>query len=373
MGWLTGWNKRIKLTIDHTKIDDTLSNFPVTVFFTDAQAEEIFAEFDADEDFDRGQFALGDDTLLYAEKELFDHSESKAIYHVKIPSISSSVDTDYYFYYDNDADHSTTYIGAIGTTAGENVWDSNFKAVYHMADNTTSTILDSTSNDNDGTKQAANEPVEASGKVGQAQDFDGSDDYITIADSASLDFGTNTDFTLESCIKYTSGQRGFILAKSSPDSWTTAGERGYCLRINSSEDDYKLRAKIFRGDDSASVPVISTNTYNDGVPHYFVGTFDRDGNLLIYIDGSPDTFSDISGVGNIDSDNKLVLGAAQHVDDSYYKYLLGTSDEIRISGTLRNAAWIKATYNSLWDTLLTYGSEETEEEEDNAIFFGFNF
>ena len=35
-------------------------------------------------------------------------------------------------------------------------------------------------------------------------------------------------------------------------------------------------------------------------------------------------------------------------------------DEAQYSSTVRSAAWIKATYNSLWDTLLTYHSEETQ-------------
>jgi len=62
---------------------------------------------------------------------------------------------------------------------------------------------------------------------------------------------------------------------------------------------------------------------------------------------------------------------------SLHEYMDGIEDEIRVSnftGTERNPAWIKATYNSLWDALLTYGSEETlEAAEDNAIFFGMNF
>ncbi|MBW2632475.1 MAG: hypothetical protein JRC90_12110 [Deltaproteobacteria bacterium] len=41
----------------------------------------------------------------------------------------------------------------------------------------------------------------------------------------------------------------------------------------------------------------------------------------------------------------------------------GKMDEIRMSYTVRSAAWIKATYNSLWGTLLTYGSEEIGGDE----------
>ncbi|NQU18886.1 hypothetical protein HQ550_01880, partial [bacterium] len=37
----------------------------------------------------------------------------------------------------------------------------------------------------------------------------------------------------------------------------------------------------------------------------------------------------------------------------------GIIDEVRISSVARTAPWINATYNSLYDTLLTYGSEES--------------
>ena len=110
---LTGFNadlygtydQRIKLTIDNTKIDATLTWFPVTVFFTNSQGEEIFTEFDADTDYNKVCFTKADGiTALFAECELFDDSEQKAVYHVSTNGwdISSSADTDYYMYYDND-------------------------------------------------------------------------------------------------------------------------------------------------------------------------------------------------------------------------------------------------------------------------------
>jgi len=44
MGWLAGYSKRVKLTIDHTKVDSDLTDFPVTVFFTSTQANQVFDE-----------------------------------------------------------------------------------------------------------------------------------------------------------------------------------------------------------------------------------------------------------------------------------------------------------------------------------------
>jgi len=508
MGWLSGYNKRIKLTIDHTKIDDTLSNFPVTVFFTDAQAEEIFAEFDADEDFDRGQFALGDDTLLYAEKELFDHSESKAIYHVKIPSISSSVDTDYYFYYDNDADHNTTYIGAIGTTAGENVWDSNFKAVYHMADTdfdiindcdtltdwsvnngtqsidtsdkhsgtgslklitdaevgegyvtyypagtwdwSTKThlkvwmkgdtaesgqlyvfdvsnnweywdftyptswtlvsfdlsapdgddgtgcgdwsdinairfdinaaektarydeirlypgnntiIQDSTSNNNDCTKEAANEPIETTGKVGLAQDFDGSDDGITLPTINPQSLITeevvlNPDAFLEA----DEGKNTVLFLNA-----------GTYMQIRGDTGNVgKFAIALHYGESGDTGYQYSTNALSAETPAYLGYVYDGS-SLKGYINDTEEiSVADLSGDIRYAT---LHYSMGFEYSSSKFRFMDGKISEVRISDINRAVAWLKGTKNTLWDTLLTYGSEETEEEEeDNAIFFGFNF
>ena len=49
----------------------------------------------------------------------------------------------------------------------------------------------------------------------------------------------------------------------------------------------------------------------------------------------------------------------------------GKMDEVRISSTNRSAAWLKATYNSLYDTLLTYGDEEIEAVTGANILFIF--
>ena len=62
-----------------------------------------------------------------------------------------------------------------------------------MNDATTSTIRDSASHHNDGTKKGANEPNQVAGKIGNAQNFDGSNDHIEIATSTDFDVtGSNT-------------------------------------------------------------------------------------------------------------------------------------------------------------------------------------
>ena len=356
------YSKRIKLTIDHTKIDADVTWFPITVFFTVTQGEEIFSEFDADGDYMKCAFTKADGvTELYAEMELFDVSESKAIYHVSLDGwvIDNDVDTDFYYYYDNDAADNTNYIGTINTVAGGNVWDSDFKAVYHMVDATTSTILDSTSNNNGGTKKAANEPIEATGQVGQAQDFDGTDDYITAEDSASLDHAAG--FTLEVVADPDNTDvYGFLLTR-----YRTAGaDEGYQLyqyTTGAGVWEFWLTINdVSKGIDSDSAP--------SGAFQHVVAVRDADGVMNMYIDGAVQTETDTLS-GAIDIESKLYIGSYINLAQNY----AGIMDEVRISNIARSAAWLKATYNTLWDTLLTYGSQEPPAEETNAIFFGMNF
>ena len=54
------YDQRIKLTVSNTNIDAELTWFPVTVFLTSTAGEEVFAEFDADADFDRVAFTTSE-------------------------------------------------------------------------------------------------------------------------------------------------------------------------------------------------------------------------------------------------------------------------------------------------------------------------
>ena len=357
------YSKRIKLTIDHTKVDATLTWFPVTVFFTDAQAEEIFSELTGDLKFRKCAFTKADGvTELYAEKEWFlvygadvltggtatadsdagagyeadkavdgnissrwnstetsfphwwkydlgvavtktvrklrlnkywdaggsqlkdftlqgsnndsdwtviytgvaadeeenaiweeftflnstayryykinittSHREDdwcsineieileeagdpKAIYHVSKDGweISSSADTDFYFYYDNDAADNTSYIKARESTPGYEVWDDDFKLVWHMHDYSASGVHDSTDNANHGLKQGAGEPSEADGKVGKGQLFDGDSDYIS-----NPSFLNTASLTVECIVSLTADDAWFANKRdtSGNDQW----------------------------------------------------------------------------------------------------------------------------------------------------------
>lgn len=95
-GWLSGYSCRKKLTIDHDKVDASLTDFPTLVKLTSSN-------FDFSKPSPNGydiQFTSEDGlTPLSYERELYDAANQLAYFWVKVPSVSSSADTDFYMYY----------------------------------------------------------------------------------------------------------------------------------------------------------------------------------------------------------------------------------------------------------------------------------
>lgn len=308
---------------------------------------QIFDELTADADFNEAAFTSSDEeTQLYGDCAFFDSKLKMAIYHYSKTgwTLSSSAGTDSYFYYDGDASNNTTYISMSGGTAAQSVYDGDTKGAWNMQDDTTSTILDSTSNNNDGTKKGANEPIEVFGRVGKAQDFDGINDYITAEDSASLDFAAG--FTLEVIAKPDSTDVSLRMLNR----YDATSTDGYYLGQFDADSGY-WRMSVYVATASAGV---NSDSAPSGAFQHIVGVRDADGLLKIYIDGAVQAASNTLG-GAIDSNGKLYLGSNYQ---GTHNFFAGIENVVRVSATARSAAWTKATYNSLFDSLLTYGSEE---------------
>ena len=374
MAWLSGWDKRIKLIVDQTKIDTAnLTWIPVTVFLTSTAGEEVFVELTTDAEYLKVAFTKADGTTeLKGEMELFDVSEELGIFHVSGDGwvITHDADTDFYMYYDKDHADNTDNIGAINTAAGAAVWDGNFKLVTHMVDATTSTVLDSTSNNNDGTKLGANEPIEATAKVGQGQDFDGVDDYISVTDSASLDI--TTAITFECLVNFDAVNiYQEILTKRDYD----IPDMSYGFRT-----DNNGLLSFYYNTGTAHTWRETNSSLSASTDYHLAFIFVPGVSPTMEIrvnGGSPVVGSWVGGDGTEDMpSNAIPIVMGGDYDGASYRggRSKGIFDEYRLSNVQRSAAWVKGSYNSSFDTLLTYGAEETEEAEAvNAIFFGMNF
>jgi len=171
----SNWTYRREISIDPSKIDDILTNFPMAVMFSSSTVD--FTHFkDLGEDI---RFTQSDgETLIDFEQERFASTTDGAVYWVKIPSVSSSATTTFYMYYGNAA--ASDGQNATGT------WDSNFKGVYHLPD-----INDSTG---DYTLTNHNSVAFNNGKIGKAADFGtgNTNKVLSIASTLGISTGSST-------------------------------------------------------------------------------------------------------------------------------------------------------------------------------------
>jgi len=362
MAWLSGYNKRIKVTADHTKVGSNLSWFPLTIFLKsgDGDTTKIFDELGSN-NLKMAITKSDGTTQLYVEIEQWDTTNKVGVLHCGRDgdTLSSSADTDYYIYYDSSHADNTDYVGVKNSTPAQSVWDDNFKAIYHMSDGAdTSHIYDSTSNNNDGTKKGANEPIEADGKVAKAQDFDGTDDWVDIP----YNFGKPNTITIELWFKTSAASWGIIFGQA--DAKPPSRPAAY-VPVLTIKDTGVLRAELWNG---TRGEISTTFSVKDGNWHHAVIVGNTNTQSL-YVDNQ----SIGSRSGTIDqswwtySTIGTGFGATSRgfPSDAWY-YFNGLIDEVRISNVARSADWIKATYYSLNNSLLTYGAEET-----NANFFPF--
>ncbi len=143
--WLRGgaYTRRTKLTIDPSKVDAALTDFPVLVQLNGASgtgSRNMHQLFDDVGDAG-GRFQLAftaDDgvTELHAEIEEWDHANKEAWIWVKVPSVSNTVDTDIYLYWGTRRiqQENFAFIHDHDSGGAELVWDANYRGVYHMRD-----------------------------------------------------------------------------------------------------------------------------------------------------------------------------------------------------------------------------------------------
>jgi len=281
--WLNGWNKRVKITIDHNDVDNDLTNFPVLIHLGNSSGRNnddvtfVFNELVSDSDCKKIAVTTSDKTTqCYVEIEKWDSSNKQAWLWVKVPSISSTADTDLYLYYDQNQTDNTNYVGDTGSTPAQNVWNSSYKAVYHLQGDpeTPASNKDSTSNQNNPTFYGSmTSGDQVAGKIDGSVDFDGVDDFANVSNHESLQF-TNS-LTIEAWINFStfgSGSNVNIILRKGEEN-----PNDYQLAVV----DQKLALVIAQNDGEG---LNSSSTLSTMAWYYVVGTWDGTTRKL-YIDG----------------------------------------------------------------------------------------
>jgi hypothetical protein len=381
-GWLPGWANRLALTIDQTRVDANLTDFPLLVHLSassGANSANLSALFTAlTTDANRKKIAVTTADGLsqcYVEIEKWDAASRQAWLWVKVPSLSGSVDTALYVYYDAKQADNTAYVGDSGSAPAQNVWDSGYKAVYHLGDSG-NTVIDSTRHAHHGTKIGGG-PTAVAGRVGDAALFSGSN-YISIPDSDDFTLRTSghlivsTWFSPAALVMSSSRSDGQIrfLSKSS------ANNHEWCMNYynDGSERDQGIAFYFFNLDGGLGTGHYAA-PYGSAENQIAVGGWEQISGrgdwasasfgggthsqwVSVYKNGTYRYGQNINNTATINPGNgsaPVTLGHSLAFDS----WLKGRMDEVRIDAAARSDAWMKADYYSQTDGLVRFGAIET--------------
>ncbi len=296
------------------------------------------------------------DEQLYVEIENWNPYKEEAYLWVKVPTMSSGIDTTLYLYFDSTHTINSGYVGETGSIPAQNVWNNNFTSVFHMSQDPaggSGSILDSTSSGNDGTPSGSMTVFDLiDGKINGAIDFDGSDDYIDIPTDASFNFGGG-DFMISMWLNFSSLSgdivKGLFSAQTGTDSYQ------FLYRISGYGIDNCLHVW---SDDQTS---FQSDTWTPDLNTWYYITFARDGNTLRYfVDGVAKGTSDITG--KTFNTNGNDVGLASATGESAVVPFYGGIDEVRTIKISYAAAWIGASYYNELNSFVTFSYSPFSEE-----------
>ena len=345
-GWWsdTTWDYSKKITIDHTKVDTTLTNFPILVHIIGDTDLGSHAQDDGDDIL----FTMDGDneTKLNHEIEYYNNDSGTvaADIWVNVTSLSSSADTVIWMYYGNAVAANQENVAG--------VWNSNYVLVLHLNE-TRSTdaghYKDSTSYDNDGTLTDADSGVSrVSGMVAGCIDFDGDNpDHIAVPDDTELDI--TDSYTIE----YWANLDTITGWKSVTGKWNTAAEK-YHMYTGFYNNNLFFKQQC----DGVDFVALGNDGLSTATWYYSVFQLDKTAtDIRVYHNKTLDTTTNTGSYTSAQvTDDELWIGHPQAFAEPYD----GEIDEFRLSNVAWNTSWLSATFNTMADNsnFITLGSEQ---------------
>ncbi len=328
-----------KITINHEQVFGfgSYDNFPVLVSIFDSDLHDHVNQSNGND------IAFANEThWLDYEIEFFNKSydeyHAQLVAWIRIPSLSTSVNTTIYMYYGNSTMNSRQ------NPTG--VWFNNYKGVWHLSESI-GNALDSTSYNTSGIV-SGNIVRNSTGKVDGAYNF-GTDGQINFGNPGDghLDMGTGS-FTISFWLNIdnSTGNYQLPLYKGA----TTTTDVGYDFETNL--DATALSFRICDGSNVIDSPTLDIDIDSW---MYITGVVDRASNFIrIFKNGlQVGSGNSIAGIGNISNNNNLFAPTSNYDLD-------GLLDEIRICNIQRSAGWIATEYGNQNDpgSFYSLGSEQ---------------
>ena len=334
------WPYRKTITVFSAYVDGSQVNFPLILDITDT---DLAAKAKSD----------GSDIFFTSAKgvkldhQIESYSNGHLVAWVRLPTLSIDKDTAILMYYGNS--------GATSQANPSAVWDSGSRMVLHLDAQT----LDSTVNSNNGSSQGGVTKGVA-GVVGSAYTLDGSTGFIQVPSSSTVS-GFTSSLTVSLWVKFQdvnrrqtlvskfagTDQKSFFL-----DYWNAQSTFGKVLYFSGSVDGVNTKDWYCQFSPTA-------NTW-----YYVVVVWTSGGVPMFFVNGSQ-VATVVSGGGNMGRLASLFQNDATDLAigkswDASTRFLRGTIDEVRISGSIRNAARVKAEYLNIVSpgTFYKKGAEE---------------
>jgi len=339
--WNDNWSFSERITINHIKVIEDLTNFPVLV---SVLSDDLIRARSDGYDF---VFVNGTNETVYNhEIEFFNQSLGELIAWVNVTYLSSDEDTILYLYYGNS--NCSNQENVIGT------WDSDFIGVFHM-DQANRSLIDSTNTEHAVDFEDPGPIYHQFGKVGYCVELGGfrgggyflmtNDEYMFNNDDATLEAWVNFDENKDS------DDTIIYLGRSSL--YWPPWPRITLRKLKHSENNGKVIIQCGESDSDNTIAFSDESGFNLIEKWiYTVGVVDYSGDeLSLFIDG----IKQISSASVLDYNLGLASynfksaigydGMGQPPDD--WNYLDGKIDEIRISKIARSPAWIETSYNAM--------------------------
>jgi hypothetical protein len=247
---------------------------------------------------------------------------------VRVPNLSSSVDTDIYIYYGNP-DVACSQENPAG------VWDSNYQAVWHLNETPSGAgdIKDSTGT-HDGTSTNMEAGDQTTGQIDGSLAFDGVNENVSVPDHGDWTFSGGEKRTYEGWFNFnvlpSTGDWDAIVEGSAGEYAFQFGESGGSLRLvwydNLSGDYYSPPISILAGEWHQYVLTLDLGVVNGS--HWYLDGVDQGAFT------APNTTLNPNG---------LRLGGTSIFPEDLFG---GALDEIRISNSVRSPGWIQTEFNN---------------------------
>lgn len=233
-----------------------------------------------------------------------------------------------------NTDHNDATIVKQGYPYASPLFSANLIAYWPMHEDSGSTMNDVSGNNHDGSITGAT--VGAGGLLGNtAYSFDGTDDWVSVPDSAALDIDGTTDMTVTYWIKASSYTGGAVVIGKGDSS---GGVNNVWDNIVANDG---LRA-TWQDGGSAAYAYIPKSSVFDGVWHMISMVTDKtNGTGYFYLDASLSESTDISGVGDQSNGDDVEFMSRQENGD----YQSGTMAEPQIIGSALSQSELQTLYD----------------------------